>query len=113
MSSSKSTALPAILIASDLVDGDVVFGAAHGWTRDPDLAQVAYSQHQASVLQSAAAADVARQKIVDPYLVEVTIDAAGRAEPRHFRERFRMLGPSVRPDLGKQADFSRLLVAAE
>ena len=45
------------------------------------------------------------RKVVDPYLVDVEIAADGRSRPRHYREALRALGPSMRPDLGKQADF--------
>ena len=43
-------------------------------------------------------------RVVDPYLVEVGINAAGVPEPLHYREKMRTLGPTVRPDLGKQAE---------
>ena len=42
--------------------------------------------------------------VVGPYLAEVTQDDAGRLEPVHYRERIRTLGPSNRPDLGRQAE---------
>ena len=35
-------------------------------------------------------------------LVDVSLGENG-PQPRHFRERLRTLGPSIRPDLGKQA----------
>ena len=41
MAAPKKTPLPAILLANDLLDGDVVFGAPTGWTRDPRGALVA------------------------------------------------------------------------
>ena len=70
----KRPALPVILLANDLLDGDVVF----------------------------AAAALSGNKVVDAYLVDVAIES-GSPVPRHFRERFKTLGPSNRPDLGKQA----------
>jgi sulfite reductase (NADPH) hemoprotein beta-component len=39
---------------------------------------------------------------VDAYLVDVVLGENG-PQPRHFRERLRTLGPSIRRDLGKQA----------
>lgn len=99
--------LPAILLANDLLDGDVVFamaaedGALH-WTRDPALALVAGDDAAALRLEAFAEAELAGQRVVDAYLVDVDVKA-GRPVPRHFRERFKTLGPSNRPDLGKQA----------
>lgn len=103
----KRPPLPAILLANDLLDGDVVFAIAGadgllGWTRDPGLALVAADDAAAERLESFAAAELAAQHVVDAYLVDVEL-AAGGPVPRHFRERFKTLGPSNRPDLGKQA----------
>jgi hypothetical protein len=98
-------ALPVILLANDLRDGDVVFYAAGGWTRDPAAAEIAVDDSAAARLQAAAAAALAANTVVDAYLVDVTLDAAGWPTPKHFRERFKTLGPSNRRDLGKQAEF--------
>lgn len=102
----KRPALPAILLANDLLDGDVVFAAASGealdWTRDPALALVADDDAGATRLEAFAAAEFGAQRVVDAYLVDVATDT-GRPVPRHYRERMKMLGPSNRPDLGKQA----------
>jgi hypothetical protein len=103
----KRPPLPAILLANDLLDGDVVFaiaaedGALH-WTRDPALALVAGDDAAALRLEAFAQAELAGQRVVDAYLVDVDV-TVGRPVPRHFRERFKTLGPSNRPDLGKQA----------
>jgi sulfite reductase (NADPH) hemoprotein beta-component len=99
--------LPAILLANDLLDGDVVFASANpqgaiGWTRDPALALVAADDAAATGLEAFAAAELAGNSVVDAYLVDVEIQS-GPPVPRHFRERFKTLGPSNRPDLGKQA----------
>jgi len=103
----KRPPLPVILLANDLLDGDVVFARLDGagtlrWTRNPVLALVATDDEGAIRLEGFAAAELAAQHVVDAYLVDVEIGAAGPV-PRHFRERFKMLGPSNRPDLGKQA----------
>lgn len=99
-------ALPAILIANDLLDGDVVFRTAEGWTRNPREALVAEDIASAQALEAAAKIAFARGEVVDAYLVDVMRDAAGLPVPNHFRERFKVKGPSHRPDLGKQAEFS-------
>lgn len=103
----KRVPLPAILLANDLLDGDVVFAVADpagplAWTRDPALALVAADDAAAERLEAFAAAELRGNKVVDAYLVDVAIES-GSPVPRHFRERFKTLGPSNRPDLGKQA----------
>ncbi|KRE03985.1 hypothetical protein ASE61_10300 [Bosea sp. Root670] len=103
----KRVPLPATLLANDLLDGDVVFATADGagtlaWTRDPVLALVATDNAAADRLEAFAAAQLRGNKVVDAYLVDVAIES-GSPVPRHFRERFKTLGPSNRPDLGKQA----------
>jgi Protein of unknown function (DUF2849) len=105
MSQPKRPPLPVILLANDLLDGDVVFFARGGWTRNPALAEVARDDNAAARLEQAAAAALAANTVVDAYLVDVTLDAEGRATPNHFRERFKTLGPSIRLDLDKQAEF--------
>jgi hypothetical protein len=106
MSPAKRPPLPVILLANDLLDGDVVFFAHGGWTRDPALAEIARDDAAAVRLEQAAAAALSANIVVDAYLVDVTLEAGGRATPNHFRERFKTLGPSIRPDLGKQAEFA-------
>jgi len=103
----KRPPFPVILLANDLLDGDVVFArieetGALGWTRDPRLALVANEEPDAVRLEGFAATETAAQHVVDAYLVDVSVGAEGPV-PRHFRERFKTLGPSNRPDLGKQA----------
>lgn len=103
----KRPPLPAILLANDLLDGDVVFasvgdGGEIHWTRDPALALIAADDAAAERLEAFAVAEFAAQHVVDAYLVDVAIEA-GRPVPRHYRERMKTLGPSNRPDLGKQA----------
>ncbi len=106
MAAPKRPPLPLILMANDLLEGDVLFAAAAGWTLDPAKALVAYDDASAEALEAAGKAAFAAQTIVDPVLVDVTI-VDGLPVPNHFRERFRTLGPSVRPDLGKQAVFAK------
>lgn len=103
----KRVPLPAILLANDLLDGDVVFAFAENagpldWTRDPALALVAADDAAAERLEAFATAELRGNKVVDAYLVDVAIES-GSPVPCHFRERFKTLGPSNRPDLGKQA----------
>jgi Protein of unknown function (DUF2849) len=106
MAALAKTALPAILLANHLLDGDVVFFTGTGWSRDPREALVAEDAATAEKLEAEGIAAFRRQEVVDAYLVDVTRDASGLPVPNHFRERFKVRGPSNRPDLGKQADFT-------
>ena len=92
-----------ILTANDLLEGDVIFLGEAGWLRDHRGARIARNADEAKALEAVGAADKAARKIIDPYLVEVSLDADGTPTPIRHRERLRTLGPSVRPDLGKQA----------
>jgi sulfite reductase (NADPH) hemoprotein beta-component len=105
MSAVKRPPLPVILVANDLLDGDVLFVADGGWTRDAREAKVAHDDEAAQALEAFAAAEAKRSRIVDPYLVDVVVSAEGAPVPRHYRELLRTLGPSNRRDLGKQSDF--------
>jgi sulfite reductase (NADPH) hemoprotein beta-component len=103
-----SPKLPAILIANHLLDGDVVFWTGSCWSRDPREAAVAEDAATARKFENEARAAFARHEVVDADLIEITRDAAGLPLPNHFRERFRIKGPSHRTDLGKQAEFANI-----
>ncbi|MBB4197927.1 hypothetical protein CCR94_18925 [Rhodoblastus sphagnicola] len=104
MAAVKRPPLPVILVANDLVEGEVLFAANNGWTRDVRAARVASDEAAALELEQFGAAQASESKVVDAYLVDVEIEA-GVPVPRHYRERLRTLGPSHRLDLGKQAEF--------
>ncbi len=105
MSTHKQLNLPAILVANDLRLGEVVFAAQGGWSANLRDATTALDQGAAGALEAFGAAETRACKVLDPYLVEVELDADGAPAPKHYRERLRALGPSHRPDLGKQAQF--------
>lgn len=93
-----------IVSANALLSGEVVYLTASGaWTADIVQAAVALDQAVADDLLARAQAQ--QSLVVGPYLADVALDDDGRPFPRHFRERFRLRGPSHRPDLGKQAHF--------
>jgi hypothetical protein len=102
----KRPPLPLILIANDLADGEVVFRTAGGWSTDHRQALIAGNAEAADALEAEGAAEMANNKVVDAYLVDVVLGENGPL-PRHYRERLRTLGPSVRTDLGKQAGGAR------
>jgi hypothetical protein len=103
MSAPKRPPLPAILLANDLLDGEVVFWTGRAWSPLPLEALIADDEEAAMELEQAAKAGQNAQKVVDAYLVDVAIDAAGVATPRHYREKIKTRGPTTRRDLGKQA----------
>jgi len=96
-----------VLTANDLVAGDVVFLGARDWVADIGDALVAATPEEAARLEARGAEARTGSGIVDPYLVAVAMSADGVPQPLHFRERLRTRGPTVRPDLGKQAAFSQ------
>lgn len=96
---------PQILSASDLLAGDVVFLGPSGWERDHRKARVAQLPSESAALVALGQAEAAANRILDANLIDVEIDSEGCPVPLHYRERLRTLGPSVRPDLGKQANL--------
>lgn len=82
-----------VVTANRLADGQAVFlAAAGGWVADIGRAAVATEAASAERLLAIAAASVARQEVVDPYLVAL---AAGEVRPLALRERIRAHGPTV------------------
>lgn len=99
-----------VVIASRLSDGLVVFlkqavqAGAVEWALRLESAEVAESDARAAELLEIAEADaVSSQIVVDPYLIEVE-EQGGQLRPTKFREVIRCLGPTIRRDLGKQAE---------
>ncbi|MGQ9365886.1 DUF2849 domain-containing protein [Azospirillum sp. A39] len=96
------TGLQAIT-ANRLRDGAVVWlGAGNAWV---ERVEAAASFDAAAVGEALAAAQAAERAnlVVGVYAFEVEM-RGGVPQPSRYRERVRALGPSVRTDLGKQAD---------
>ena len=94
---------PQIVTANDLFEGDVVYFTAGGfWSRNLSDAAVAHAQEEADALLSRGEAQ--QSTIVGAYLADVAIGSNGIPQPLHYREHRRTLGPSNRPDLGRQAE---------
>jgi sulfite reductase (NADPH) hemoprotein beta-component len=89
--------------ANRLGDGEVVYlTAAGGWSEWLEQASVAEAPEPEAKLLSIAERAVGDRLVVGPYAMAVTrVD--GRLRPTSQREIIRARGPSVRPDLGKQA----------
>ena len=94
-----------IVTANRLDDGLVVYLNGAGWSERIDDAGVAGDDAAAGRLLARAEGPGQAVRVVDPYLIEVTREEAV-PRPVSHREAIRALGPTVRPDLGKQADLA-------
>lgn len=91
-----------IVTANRLADGVVVFQDVDGgWAEDFARAAI-YEDAAVKPALALAGEAVARSVIVDPYGVEVEL-RNGHFIPKSLREAIRASGPTVRRDLGKQA----------
>lgn len=90
---------PQILFASDLRRGETLLLGASGWVRDPRLALVARDASSAAALEQRGKAAIGENRVVEMYLADVELDASGAPTPLHYREKMRLAGPSVRPDI--------------
>ena len=88
------------LTANRLADGEVVFWRGGAWVERFAEAELFKGDAAAEAAQSLASAQVTL--LVDPYLIDVADSGEGPA-PLAFRERLRALGPTNKPDHGKQA----------
>ncbi len=93
-----------VVTANRLADGLVIFLSDHdAWSEDLSEACIAADKAAAEALLAAAERAVNAQTVVGPYLIDIT-DNAGSLAPVQLRERIRAAGPTIRPDLGKQAE---------
>lgn len=100
----KGVEVPQAVTANRLADGIVVFLAeGERWAERASEARVARDKPAADALLAMAEADEARCVVVAPYLIEMTETPGGPA-PAGLRERIRAAGPTIRTDLGKQAE---------
>ena len=92
-----------VLTANHLLSGEVVF-LAEGelWTPRIAEALIGESDEEQTWLERAGQRAAGAQIVVEPYLIDVERGGAA-IQPVRLRERIRTLGPTVRPDLGKQA----------
>lgn len=92
-----------VVTANRLRDGRVVYlGESGSWSESIADGRLVSGEEDDAEILAAAQADAGRARVVDPYFIEVathggTIHALGN------REAIRAQGPSVRPDVGKQA----------
>lgn len=92
-----------VVTANRLSDGLVVYlDAAGSWSDSIEQARVARDEAAGAALLAEAGRPEQATRVVAPYLIEVVEDG-GRLRPGSYREVIRARGPSVRPDVGKQA----------
>jgi hypothetical protein len=93
-----------VLTANRLADGDVVFLTRSGsWSLNIDEAALALEPDAANALEARGNEAVQGNHVTGPYLFDAE-RRDGRVRALHIRERIRALGPTVRLDLGKQAE---------
>ena len=90
------------MTANHLISGEVVFLTRAGWDTRVDDALVAADTDQLRGFEARAKADADAAIVVEAYAIEVAA-LNDRVVPVRLRERMRTSGPSVRPDLGRQA----------
>ena len=93
-----------VMTANRLRDGDAVFLTRAGiWSEKIDDATLVQEPQATAALEARAAEDAIATLITGQYLIDAErVD--GKIRATLTRERIRTLGPSVRLDLGKQAD---------
>jgi hypothetical protein len=102
-----------LVTANRLRDGIAVFLTRSGtWSEKIDEAALALEPQAAAALEARAKDDEKATLITGSYLIDAE-RRDGRIRAAHIRERMRTLGPTVRLDLGKQADGTAGAFAAE
>jgi len=95
--------MPDVITANRLADGVVVFQTLEaGWSEDFNRAAVLPDAEATKAALARAAQDEARNLIVDAYAFAVE-SRNGHVVPKALREAIRAAGPTIRRDLGKQA----------
>ncbi len=93
-----------VISANRLTDGLVVYQTGDGgWSERIADATVFDAETAGEAALATAGEAVARQIIVDPYAIDIDESGGGR-RPTRYREFIRAKGPTVRRDLGKQAE---------
>jgi hypothetical protein len=93
-----------VLTANRLTDGEVVFLTRAGeWSSAIDDAALALEPDAAKALEARGVEAMKTNVVTGSYLFAAERHG-GRVRASHIRERIRTLGPTVREDLGKQAE---------
>ena len=92
-----------MITANRLSDGVVVFQDAEGrWSEDFHKGAVIADEAAKAAALASAQDSAARNDVVDPYWIDLD-SRAGHFVPKALREAIRACGPTIRLDLGKQA----------
>ena len=95
--------MPDVITANRLADGVVVFQTGEaGWSEDFNRAAARPDAEATKAATARALEDAARNLVVDVYAFPVEV-RNGHVVPKALREAIRATGPTVRRDLGKQA----------
>lgn len=95
MSKKPRIFVPQAATANDAADGLVVFRTPNGrWSHSLAAASVAETEDAAETLLAVATQDAVDNKVVEPYLIDVTRDGGG-IRALKFREAIRAEGPTV------------------
>ena len=93
-----------VVTANRLGDGDVVYLTAEGaWSPWLEEARASADPARQATLLTIAERAVTARLVVEPYLMPVA-EEAGARRALSQREKIRARGPTVRRDLGKQAE---------
>lgn len=93
-----------VLTANRLTDGEAVWLGANGeWLDHIDGALVARHAEAAAALEEAGKVAIRSNLVIDVNVIDVE-ERGEHLYPVRLRERIRQLGPTVRLDLGKQAE---------
>ena len=92
-----------VLTANRLSDGIAVWYADGGWAETVGHADIAHDKTAEDRLEAIGAAAYANNEVVDVNLIDVEV-VDGLVEPVRLREKIRAAGPTIHPNLGKQAE---------
>lgn len=94
---------PVTFTGNRLLDGEVVWlGRGGAWVESVELAFLAQTEDERTAAAALASKADADNHVVEPYEIEATVEK-GVVTPVGFREQIRAAGPTIRTDLGKQA----------
>ena len=83
-----------MIIANTLIEGQVVFLTADGnWTHDIEHGAVALADEEAAALLLEAKQAETANKVIDPYLIPITVNMAAGSPPNTAN----LSGPTARP----------------
>jgi len=96
----KTSSAPKAITANRLQDGEVVYLAANGvWSTSFVDAIIAADEGNLKILLENASSSALSNEVIDPVAIDTVGD--GRPSPASLREKIRLRGPTVRPDLAR------------